>query len=122
MATQLTFEPEQKKQGTLIFSLTIPGRLPSWNALMGQMEHWQRYKLKDDIQIDFLSALYRSANTSSMRTTSARNTILTAAATLESYRRTARKLRELKSAKKKLSRVPRRKSESKSIVSEPPPF
>ena len=98
---QLTFEPQPKKEGELIFSLTIPGRLPSWNELLG-MEHWARYKLKEEIQVAFLSALYQSGSDSSMKTTLPKSITLTAAATLESYRKTAQEQRKLKSHNKKL--------------------
>lgn len=119
MSEQLTFEPEPKKEGELIFSLTIPGRLPSWNELLG-MEHWARYALKEQIQVAFLSALYQSANDSSTKIISAKNSMLIAHATLESYRKIRREQRELKSASKKLNRAKLRKSDSKSSNSKVP--
>lgn len=122
MSEQLTFEPQPKQEGELIFSLTVPGRLPSWNELLG-MEHWARYKLKDEIQVAFLSALYQSASDSSTKTTSQKSIMLTAAATLACYRKTARERRELKSASKKLMKGRRKKSRSKSTGSDKPvPF
>lgn len=100
----------------LIFSIEIPGRLQSWNQILG-MEHWERYKFKDALQADFLYELQASAKDSSTKTTCARNTILTAAATLASYRETARQLRKSKLAKKKLSRAQPKLSELKSSES-----
>ena len=46
--------PEKPKPGKLIFSLTVPGRLPSWNDILG-MEQWARYKFKNSLAKDFLS-------------------------------------------------------------------
>lgn len=111
---QLTFDPPpEKQQGEPIFSLTIPGRLPSWNEVLG-MEHWARYKLKEEIQGAFLCALYQSASDCSTKTTSAKSSILTAAATLESYRKIRREQRALKLANKKRSPGRKKKSKSKS--------
>ena len=47
--------------------LVVPGRLPSWNALLS-MHHWKRAKAKKAIQEEFLSALYLSENASSIQT------------------------------------------------------
>lgn len=80
--------------------VVIPGRLPSWNEILG-MEHWARAKFKSDIQDAFLSELRRSAADSSTKTTSARNTMSIAADTLESYQATQRAKRALRQAKKK---------------------
>jgi hypothetical protein len=82
------------------FVLTLPQRLPSWNAVLGQ-EHWARKKMKDQIQSDFLSALRATASDSLTRTTCAKNTMLIAADTLVSYRMMLRSKRALKSAKKR---------------------
>lgn len=81
--------------------IEIPGRLPSWNDVLG-MEQWARYKFKQQLQETFAFALQLSGEDSSTKTTSARNIILTAAATLRSFMTTARQQRELKFAKKKL--------------------
>lgn len=108
----------------LVFQLEIPGRLPSWNEILG-MEHWARYKFKDEIQGAFLCALRATANDCSTMTTSARSTMLTACATLDSYRAMRREQRRLKSAKKKSSPGRRKGSASKSSKFEPvgpPPF
>ena len=86
----------------LIFRLTIHERLPSWNQILG-MDHWQRAKLKDGIQVRFLCALKAAAAVCSMKTTSAKNTMSIAADTLESYRMIIREKRRLKSAKKRLA-------------------
>jgi hypothetical protein len=82
------------------FTLEIPGRLPSWNGILG-MEHWGRAALKEKIQLAFLSALQRSACDSLTKTTSAKNTMSIAADTLESYQATQRAKRALRQAKKK---------------------
>lgn len=81
--------------GTKLFSLSIPGRLPSWNQVLA-LEHWGRAKLKEGIQTAFLSALRLSASDSLTRTTSAKNSMLIAADTLESYRGMLRAKRKSK--------------------------
>ena len=81
-------------------SLTLTHPLPSWNAILG-FGHWQRARLKKAIQDDFLSALRASADDCSTRTTSVRNTLSIAAATLDSYQRTMLERRRLKSRKSK---------------------
>lgn len=91
--------PEQK----LIVSLNVPGRLPSWNEILG-MEQWQRYQFKQRLAEDFLSELKRTAADCSMKTTSAKNIMWTYAATLECYLQTRREKRRLKLAKKKLEK------------------
>ena len=92
----------------LVFSLRIPGRLPSWNALLGS-GHWQRSKLKSQIQGDFLCALQAAAADCLTRTTSQRNSMSIAAATLESYRAMRLSARVLRSAKKKLEKANKKK-------------
>ncbi len=116
---QLTFEPEPEKKGELIFSLKVPGRLPSWNKLLA-MEHWERNTFKKKLANDFLYALQASANTCLTRTTSVKNSYATYYATLVSYRETARQLRKFRSAKRKLNPVARRKFRSKSSNSKVP--
>lgn len=102
MPAQLSFEPTPVVPGELLFSITIPGRLPSWNEVLG-MEQWARYKFKGELAGVFLSALRAIASDSSTRTISVRNTTLTYAATLESYLAMRREQRRLKSAKKRLA-------------------
>jgi hypothetical protein len=80
--------------------VVIPGRLPSWNEILG-MEHWARAKFKSDIQDAFLSELRRSAADSSTKTTCARSIMSIAAATLESYQATQRAKRASRQAKKR---------------------
>ncbi len=82
-------------------TIEIPGRLPSWNEILG-MEHWARDKFKKTLQASFLSALQRSASDFSTKTTSAKNTMSIAAATLVSYQATQLEKRKLRRAKKKL--------------------
>ena len=81
-------------------SLTLKHPVPSWNAILG-LQHFSRAKLKKAIQDDFLSALRASADDSSMRTTSVRNTFATAAGILDSYQQTMQLRRKLKSRKSK---------------------
>lgn len=113
---------EETGPAKLLFSITIPGRLPSWNDLLG-MEHWGRMKLKESIQAAFLSSLRASARDSSMRTTWPKSTLWTACATLESYLAMRRERRLSESGKKKRIPVRRKKSESKFSKPEGPvPF
>lgn len=92
--------PERK----LLLKLEIPGRLPSWNELLG-MEHWQRYKLKAELQKDFLSALRACDDGFSMKTTCAKSITSIAADTLASYLEMSREKRKLKLLKKKLEKA-----------------
>lgn len=105
--------------GKPFFSVTIPGRLPSWNAILG-MEQWQRYQFKQDLADVFLSELKRSESGSSTKIICAANTTLTCSATLESYLRTRQELRKLKSAKKRSARRNPSASRSKSTSSKVP--
>lgn len=76
----------------------IPGRLPSWNTILG-MQHWARHKLKAEIRAAFTCMLKALGSDPSTPTTSAKNTIWTAYVTLASYETTLRQ----KSASKRLS-------------------
>lgn len=121
---QPTFFAEAPAQGRLIFTLTVPGRLPSWNDILG-MEQWARYRFKADLAKGFLSELRRSEGDSLTKTTSAKNTTLIFSATrLEDYLETARQQRALKSRNKKLAKANPKKSESKSLKNDlgPVPF
>lgn len=84
----------------LIFSLEVPGRLPSWNHILG-MEQWARYKFKGELANAFLCALKLSGDDSSTKITCAKSTMLTYADTLERYLGTKQAERRLKSAKKR---------------------
>ena len=92
----------------LLCTIVVPGRLPSWNDMLG-MEHWQRYKFKNDLAKSFLSALRQSETDCSMRTISQRNSMSIYADTLASYLTTARARRALRSAKKRLNQERLRK-------------
>jgi len=60
--TYQSYSPMQAPHSSkLILRLEIPGRLPSWNQILG-LEHWGRAKLKKKIQDEFISSLYLSAN------------------------------------------------------------
>lgn len=109
--------PEQKP----FFVLEIPGRLPSWNDVLG-MEQWARYQFKQALADAFLSALRRSAADSSMKITCARSTMLTYADTLASYLAMRREQRKLKSARKRQNRGKASLLESKSSKYGKPPF
>jgi len=94
-----------------VLVLEVPVRLPSWNEILG-MEQWARYKYKQQLADEFLSALRLTARDSSMRTTCAKNTWLTYCATLESYLAMRQAKRRSRLAKKRLDR--RNLSESSS--------
>lgn len=100
MPLTILSEPTPTSQSPEVV-IEIPGRLPSWNDVLG-MEEWARYRFKQQVQETFLCALRLSATDSSMKTTSAKNTMSIAADTLALYMTTARQQRALKSAKKKL--------------------
>jgi hypothetical protein len=119
---QLTFDPPPPPQpGEPIFTLEVPGRLPSWNDILG-MEQWARYKFKGELATAFLCALRASAADSSTKITSAKSTTLIYAATLESYLAMRREQRRLKSAKKKLDAKILKESLLKSEGSNKVPF
>ena len=48
MPVQTSWLETPKAPGRLIFSMTIPGRLPSWNDILG-MEQWARYDFKNEL-------------------------------------------------------------------------
>lgn len=111
---QLTFDPPEKKPGKLIFALTIPGRLPSWNDILG-MEQWARYRYKKDLADKFVFALQQSERASSTKIISQpSSTLIFSATLLVAHLETARRRRELKSANKKLKLAKEKKSGSKS--------
>lgn len=84
------------------FSIVIPGRLPSWNQILG-MEQWARYKFKQELAKDFLSALRATAEDCSTRTTSAKNTMSIYADTLARFLAMKQAERKSRSAKKRLA-------------------
>lgn len=88
--------------GRLVFRLTIPGRLPSWNDMLA-MEHWERYLYKREVADAFLSELRRIAESCSTKTTSARNSWLTYADTLERYLAMRQEKRRLRLLKRRLA-------------------
>jgi hypothetical protein len=92
----------------LLMRLVIPGRLPSWNALLA-MGHWQRHKLKRETQESFLCALRAADDASLTSTTSVKSMWLIAADTLESYRATALAKRKLRLNKKRSAAKSRKK-------------
>jgi len=101
--------------GEAIFEAEIPGRLPSWNEILG-MEQWARYKFKKQLAEAFLSGLRATGGGCLTKTISAKNSTSTYAATLESYLRTRQAKRKLKLAKKRLEAKRLSSSESKSTV------
>lgn len=119
MNQQLTFDPPKEVKGKLVFSLTVPGRLPSWNEVLG-IEQWARYKFKQDLAKSFELSLRASAKDSSMTTTLQRNSTLTYCATLESYQAMRREQRRLRLLKKKLNPTKRSESSLKSLKSKLP--
>ena len=94
--------------------LSIPGKLPSWNEILG-MEYRKRDQFKKRIQATFLCALRASADASSMKTISARNIMSTAADTLDSYQATQREKRASKRASRKLTAMMKSASKSQSV-------
>ena len=104
-----------------LVTIEIPGRLPSWNEVLG-MEHWQRFKAKEKWANDFAYALRRSVEDCSTMTTLQRNTLLTAAATLDSYLVTRRELRKSKLASKRLAAKNRSSQELKFSKPDKVPF
>src|SRR6478736_3048255 len=66
----------QKPSSGQTLRLRIPGRMPSWNAVLG-LNHWRRLKLKHEQQDAFISALSLSENDSATRTICARSTCST---------------------------------------------
>lgn len=112
MSEQLTFDAPEKREGKLIFSLKVPVRLPSWNEVLG-MEHWARYKLKQDLAKSFELSLRATARDFSMKTTSAKNIWLTYVATLELYQRTRLEQRRLRLSRKKSKATKRKNALSK---------
>jgi hypothetical protein len=86
---------------TPFVSLVIPGRLPSWNDILG-METWQRYQFKRKLAEDFLSVLKAIEKDSSTKIICAASTSWTYSAILESYLATRQAERKLKSARKRL--------------------
>lgn len=111
--------PPTPSDGTLIFRLEIPGRLPSWNDILG-MEQWARYKFKNQLAADFLSALQQSGPDSSMKITCARSTTSTYADTLASYLAMKLERRKLKQSKGKAAKEKPSRSSSKSTKSTQP--
>ena len=112
MSEQLTFDPpKEPPKGRLIFSLVVPGRLPSWNAMLG-MEQWARYQFKKELADIFLLSLRESERACSTTTTPAKSTTLTYSATLASYLMTAQARRASKLRNKKLKLASVKKSES----------
>lgn len=86
-----------------IFQLRIPGRLPSWNAILA-MGHWERAKFKKRIQAEFLSALKASGIDCSMKITSPKRPTSIVSGTRASSKTTTRLKRKLKRLKGKLRR------------------
>lgn len=93
--------------GTLILRLIVPGRLPSWNALLG-MSHWQRLKEKKRHQREFISALSLSENASSIPIICARSGTLILSDIAELFKETSRT--KSPSKRRKGKRVKARKS------------
>jgi len=110
---------QPKASGEPRFRIEIPGKLPSWNDILG-MEQWKRYKFKNQLANVFLSVLRHSDETSLTKTTSAKSTTSTYCDTLESYLRTRQEKRRLKSLKKKSAKANENSSDLR--FSEAPPF
>jgi len=117
---QLTFDPEPtQKPGKLIFSLTIPGKLPSLNELLG-MEHWRRYQFKKELADVFMFALRQYESDCSTKIIRSPSTTLTFSATLACYLEMIRQRRISRSASRKQSLGREKKFASKFTKSEVP--
>ena len=99
---------------TLILSLRIPGKIPSWNAILA-MEHWGRSRLKKQIQDEFISALSLSENASSTLTICAKNTISTVSDIAELFREMSRTKSRSKPPSAKPPKVKRSTHKSKLV-------
>lgn len=97
----------------ITLKLIVPGRLPSWNALLA-LGHWQRAKLKKEIQSAFLSALRACDDDCSTKTTFAKSITSIAADTLESYVRMSREKQKSRSRNARLAKAKRNTLSSKS--------
>lgn len=93
-------------------TLEIPGRLPSWNAILA-MHHWARMKFKKELAAVFLSALRASGSGSSTKTISAKNTMSIYADTLESSLQIRQEKRRLKQRNAKQAKANKSASLSK---------
>ncbi len=113
--------PQDTDTQELLVEFVIPGRVPSWNDILG-METWQRYKYKKELANAFLYELRRIANDCSTETTCASSTWSTYADTLQCYLETAQLRRKLKLARKKLEKESPNLFESKSSKSDSVPF
>lgn len=117
LESQGTFFDSAPKPGKLIFTLVVPGRLPSWNQILG-MEQWARYQFKKELAAAFTFALEQSERASLTGTISAKNTTSIFSAThLREYLETAQQRRQSRSAKKKLKLAKEKKSALKSLKS-----
>lgn len=122
MRVQLSFGETPVNPGKLLFSITIPGRLPSWNDILG-MEQWARYQFKKELAAVFLSELRRIAADCSTKTTCAKNIWWTYVDTAVRYQAMQQEKRRLRSAKKKSAPTSQKKRSSKSFKpTEAPPF
>jgi hypothetical protein len=91
-----------------ILHLEVPGRLPSWNEIVGT--HWTKIdKIKWAIQESILSALQVSAAAYSTRITSAKSSISIHCDTLASYLQTRRSAAKLKRRNAYAKRAKKRK-------------
>ena len=111
--------PPQEFESEPFLVLEIPGRLPSWNEILG-MHHWQRYKFKEQLARDFLCALRACARDFSMKTTSAKNIMSIFADTLERSLEIKRAKRRSKLRSKRLAQKNRSSSELKFSESDVP--
>lgn len=119
--TLFDLTPPPLDKAKLIFRMELPGRLPSWNDILG-MEEWARYQFKKQLAESFMFELRRSARDSSTKTISVRSTLSTCLDTLESYLAMRLGKRKSNAAKKKQSRAQKSLFESKSSKSENLPF
>jgi len=116
---QTSFFDSTPKPGKLIFTLVVPGRLPSLNEILG-MEAWGRYRFKKEISDAFLSSLRATAADSSTKIIWSQNTMSIYADTLESCLAMRLAARKSRSLKKKLALKNQSESSSKSTLFDKP--
>jgi len=104
MNSNAFFQDSANPSSKLIFRMEMPGRLISWNQVLG-FGHWQRKKMKDQLAKDFLFALRLSGIDSSTKTISVKNTTSIYADTLESYRMMLQTRSALRRNKRKLAKA-----------------
>lgn len=90
---------------TLIFTLRIPGRMPSLNQLIGRASWTAHLKLKKTAQREFISALSLSVNASAIPIIASRSGISTLSGIVARLQAMSRTNSRLKSSSEKPPRA-----------------